>query len=140
MKYSECCELSLKHVLYNHFANNGMNEGRAESQYFDLNTYKNNNGDLRNAYGNNNKSYITHYINYGRNEGRSSGEIEWVRDAQVITTKGIRYIFFRGVSNAGNVSSESDFHALSITLADSYVPEEETKEECAKNHGLTIIK
>ncbi|MBQ5734507.1 MAG: hypothetical protein IIV51_03895 [Lachnospiraceae bacterium] len=48
-----------------------MNEGRKANQSFDVNIYKNKYTDLQNAFGDNNKLYYLHYMNYGYDEGRN---------------------------------------------------------------------
>jgi len=56
----------------NHFIQYGIHEGRKASNEFDPIFYKNNYADLRNAFGDNMKSYYQHYIQFGRNEGRQA--------------------------------------------------------------------
>ena len=56
----------------NHFLSYGMKEGRISSPNFNLDFYKSNNQDLKNAYGNNKKEYYIHYMIYGRDEGRKA--------------------------------------------------------------------
>lgn len=53
-----------------HFALYGVKEGRASSGGFNVNSYKNNNSDLRMAYGNDTEKYYLHYIKWGQSEGR----------------------------------------------------------------------
>lgn len=55
-----------------HFISYGINEVRKTSSTFDVETYKNNYEDLRNAFGNNIKSYYQHFIQFGANEGRKA--------------------------------------------------------------------
>ncbi|MBQ9609305.1 MAG: CAP domain-containing protein [Lachnospiraceae bacterium] len=59
-------------AAFNHFINNGMNEGRQASEDFNVSIYKANYADLRAAYGNDLKSYYLHYINHGKKEGRNA--------------------------------------------------------------------
>ena len=47
-----------------------MAEGRRGNEEFDVNSYRNQYGDLRAAYGDDLISYYLHYIDYGRSEGR----------------------------------------------------------------------
>jgi len=54
-----------------HFVRNGMNEGRRGSDSFSVTLYKDRYPDLRAAFGNNLSAYYLHYIQYGRQEGRS---------------------------------------------------------------------
>ena len=56
----------------NHFLTYGMKEGRLSSPNFNLNNYKSRYGDLRAAFGDNNKEYYIHYWVYGSNEGRDA--------------------------------------------------------------------
>ena len=49
-----------------------MAEGRQASTDFILGVYKSNYSDLRDAFGNDNKSYYLHYIDYGKKEGRNA--------------------------------------------------------------------
>ena len=53
-----------------HFVSYGMGEGRISSSTFNINSYKNANLDLRQAFGNKLTSYYLHYINWGKKEGR----------------------------------------------------------------------
>jgi hypothetical protein len=57
-------------ALY-HFLNCGIQEGRIGSYEFDINVYKNYK-DLSAMYKNNNSLYYSHYINYGKSEGRKA--------------------------------------------------------------------
>ncbi|MBR1748537.1 MAG: leucine-rich repeat protein [Bacilli bacterium] len=56
--------------VYNHFVNLGMKEGRKGNNKFDVIVYKNQNGDLRNAFQNNLTKYYNHYMSIGFKEGR----------------------------------------------------------------------
>lgn len=60
-------------LLYNHFLNYGMCEGRDAHPEFSVRDYKNNYNDLQTAFGNNLEKYYEHFILYGINEGRYSG-------------------------------------------------------------------
>ena len=53
-----------------HFVNFGINEGRIASKNFNVKAYKNNNGDLSKAFGNQWKQYYRHYIIWGQKENR----------------------------------------------------------------------
>lgn len=57
-------------VLYRHFIQYGMSEGRVASENFDVQVYKACNYDLVLAFGDNNAAYYTHYLRYGLNENR----------------------------------------------------------------------
>jgi hypothetical protein len=57
-------------MLFAIILNYGINEGRQGSVIFDVSFYKNNNADLQNAFGGDNKKYINHFLEYGMNEGR----------------------------------------------------------------------
>lgn len=61
-----------KELVFMHFLNCGMNEGRVASASFNILAYKAQNNDLRVAFGNDLKSYYEHYIKFGKNEGRSA--------------------------------------------------------------------
>lgn len=56
--------------LANHFLMFGMNELRKANETFSARVYKDNNEDLRKAFGDDNKQYYIHYINYGHKENR----------------------------------------------------------------------
>lgn len=57
-------------VLYNHFMQSGMSEGRQGCASFNVNAYIANNPDLQQVFGNDLKAYYQHYLNYGQYEGR----------------------------------------------------------------------
>ena len=57
-------------VLFEHFINSGMKEGRRASSEFDLAAYKANNPDLVALFGDDNAKYYEHYIAGGKAEGR----------------------------------------------------------------------
>ncbi|HIW07927.1 MAG TPA: hypothetical protein H9890_00815 [Candidatus Faecalibacterium intestinigallinarum] len=59
-------------LLFEHFINNGMKEGRQGSTEFNLATYKANNPDLVAAFGDDNVKYYEHYISSGKAEGRKA--------------------------------------------------------------------
>ena len=61
-------------AIYNHFLNNGMNEGRKASSLFDVAVYKAKNSDLQQAFGDNTAEYYKHFANFGYNEGRTAVE------------------------------------------------------------------
>lgn len=58
-------------ALWNHFLNNGMNEGRQGCAGFDPKAYRSRYEDLRNAFGDNWKLYYEHYMYSGYYEGRN---------------------------------------------------------------------
>lgn len=60
-------------LLYEHFLNYGMYEGRDAHPEFCIGKYKESYDDLRTAFGNNNEKYYEHFITYGMKEGRYSG-------------------------------------------------------------------
>ena len=49
-----------------------MSEGRVASSSFNIRRYKDINGDIRIAYGDDTRSYYMHYIMYGRYENRNA--------------------------------------------------------------------
>ncbi|MEG0455180.1 MAG: CotH kinase family protein, partial [Bacteroides sp.] len=55
---------------FSHFLNFGMAEGRRANETFDVNRYKATYIDLRDAFGDDNRAYYRHYIEYGQFEGR----------------------------------------------------------------------
>lgn len=55
-----------------HFIKKGIKEGRQACSGFDLTSYRYANPDLRKAYRNDLNGYITHYMQYGKNEGRKA--------------------------------------------------------------------
>ena len=57
-------------LLYSHFVNYGMGEGRAASSEFNVKVYKECNADIAAAYGDDLAAYYTHYVKYGKAEGR----------------------------------------------------------------------
>lgn len=59
-------------LLFEHFINNGMKEGRQGSTEFNLVSYKTNNLDLVAAFGDDNVKYYEHYISSGKAEGRKA--------------------------------------------------------------------
>lgn len=59
-------------LLFEHFINNGMKEGRQGSTEFNLAAYKANNPDLVAAFGDDNVKYYEHYISSGKAEGRKA--------------------------------------------------------------------
>ena len=63
---------SSQSALFGHFINNGMKEGRKACSTFDVNVYRNNYKDLRDAFDKNGvidfSKYFQHYITNGRNE------------------------------------------------------------------------
>ncbi len=59
-------------LLFEHFINNGMKEGRQGSVEFNLAAYKANNPDLVAAYGADNVKYYEHFISFGKAEGRKA--------------------------------------------------------------------
>lgn len=71
-KYSDLRKAGLSSEdLIKHFLNNGMKEGRCANSEFVLENYKNRYSDLRKAFGNDNKSYYYHYMEYGWRESRN---------------------------------------------------------------------
>lgn len=59
--------------LLNHFKTYGMKEGRKAISSFDVKVYKDNNADLRNAFGNAGyEKYFEHYMTYGHKENRKT--------------------------------------------------------------------
>ena len=59
-------------LLFEHFINNGMKEGRQGSTEFNLAAYKANNPDLVHVLGDDNVKYYEHYISSGKAEGRKA--------------------------------------------------------------------
>lgn len=57
-------------LLFKHFVNYGMSEGRRASEAFNVTIYKACNADIANVYGDNTAAYYTHYVKYGKAEGR----------------------------------------------------------------------
>lgn len=60
-----------ENLLWQHFINCGMNEGRRASEEFDVSAYSRRYGDLKNAYGDDWKQYYIHYAKCGKYEGRT---------------------------------------------------------------------
>lgn len=59
-------------LLFEHFINNGMKEGRQGSLSFNLAAYKAHNPDLAAALGDDNVKYYEHFISFGKAEGRTA--------------------------------------------------------------------
>lgn len=57
-------------VLYAHFVNYGIYEGRSGSAEFDVDAYRTRYPDLNESFGDSLVSYYRHYISFGRAEGR----------------------------------------------------------------------
>lgn len=57
-------------VLYQHFIQSGMAEGRQGAATFNIQVYMTNNPDLAQVLGNNLPAYYEHYLNAGQYEGR----------------------------------------------------------------------
>ena len=57
-------------AVLDHFINYGMSEGRRGSEAFDVQSYYNEYPDLRAAFGTDLASYYSHYLMYGKKEGR----------------------------------------------------------------------
>ena len=57
-------------AVLRHFINYGMSEGRRGSEAFDVQSYYNEYPDLRAAFGTDLASYYSHYLMYGKKEGR----------------------------------------------------------------------
>lgn len=58
-------------ALFEHFINNGMDEGRQASAQFNPVAYKNRYPDLQAAFGDHWRQYYLHYLNNGIKEGRT---------------------------------------------------------------------
>lgn len=86
--------------LLKHFVTCGISEGRRGSSNFDLQTYKDNNKDLVNAFGSDNNSYYNHYINYGAGEGRISSEYNKLN--YTVTNEGIHNLTISATDYYGN--------------------------------------
>lgn len=59
-----------KDLLFKHFLEYGMKEGRQAIETFDVRAYKARYADLQNAFGENLPLYYKHYMEYGYNEKR----------------------------------------------------------------------
>lgn len=57
-------------ALYNHYVNNGINEGRNAGPLFDVHKYRENNKDLEGIYADNWAAYVNQYLTEGLKEGR----------------------------------------------------------------------
>ncbi len=57
-------------ALLNHYAKNGVKEGRQPSAEFNVNIYKSNYADLQSAFGNDPQKYADHYVTTGKAEHR----------------------------------------------------------------------
>jgi len=60
-------------LLYQHYLQYGINEGRNASNAFDVRLYKEMYKDLDVAFGDNWAAYLNHYLAYGINEARDGG-------------------------------------------------------------------
>ena len=61
-----------KETVKEYYANYGRDEGRQGNEGFNVYIYKAKYADLRAAYGDNIRQYYTHYMFYGKNEGRTA--------------------------------------------------------------------
>lgn len=70
-----------KDRLFEHYTTFGIYEGRWGTKNFNCLYYVVNSPDLRNAYGTVYTSYLKHYINYGKAEGRAANTVvsPWIR-------------------------------------------------------------
>ena len=59
-------------LLFEHFTQYGMKEGRQAIESFDVDTYRSRYADLQRAFGDDLPSYYRHYIQYGYQEGRKA--------------------------------------------------------------------
>lgn len=59
-------------LMFNHFLQYGMSEGRQAISSFNVQSYRARYWDLRAAFGNDLRSYYMHYVSYGRAEGRTA--------------------------------------------------------------------
>lgn len=59
-------------LLFEHFTQYGMKEGRQAIGSFNVDTYRSRYADLQRAFGDNLSSYYKHYIQYGYQEGRKA--------------------------------------------------------------------
>lgn len=57
-------------ILYAHYVNNGINEGRNAGPLFDVKKYRENNQDLEGQYADNWAAYVNQYLTDGLKEGR----------------------------------------------------------------------
>lgn len=64
-----------RNMVFLHFLNFGMQEGRQACENFNLMTYMQNNLDVVKAYGTDFPLYYQHYINFGCNEGRNAEKV-----------------------------------------------------------------
>ncbi len=60
-------------LLYKHFLEFGLNEGRVMNPVIDIVKYRDSYQDLDDAFGNNWDAYVQHYIDYGIKEKRDNG-------------------------------------------------------------------
>ena len=60
-------------LLYKHFLEFGLNEGRVMNPVIDIVKYRDSYQDLDDAFGNNWDAYVQHYIEYGITEKRDNG-------------------------------------------------------------------
>lgn len=64
-----------RNMVFLHFLDFGMQEGRQACENFNLMTYMQNNLDVVKAYGTDFPLYYQHYINFGCNEGRNAEKV-----------------------------------------------------------------
>lgn len=57
-------------VLFSHYMNSGIHEGRNAGPLFDVVMYRKQNSDLEGMFADNWEAYVTHYLNEGMYEGR----------------------------------------------------------------------
>ena len=77
-------------LLFQHFLNCGMSEGRRGNEEFDPVSYLRQYADLRAVYGTDWTKYYEHYMTYGKAEGRSGSGCSTMQGA-VTVYKGVNY-------------------------------------------------
>lgn len=73
--------------LFKHFIEYGMKEGRQGSINFDVQYYRETNGDLGEIYGEDLTQYYIHYMEYGYREGRQGHPLEFSPSIYQLTSK-----------------------------------------------------
>ena len=107
-------------LLYQHYVNSGMLEGRQPSAAFNAQIYMSNYEDLQAVYGNNIAAYVQHYILVGQAEGRVADHL----------LAGKNLISFDSLGESTVTTSTVDLSAWNLVLVNhenpistSYAPE-----------------
>lgn len=81
-------------LVFSHFVNHGMSEGRQAISSFNVQSYRARYRDLRDSFGNNLQAYYMHYAQHGKSEGRvATGSTEYVNAVTVYNGVDYRLVY-----------------------------------------------